>query len=78
MLHRLREGQATMEQASIVRSRGGGDMGDDLMGEGVMATLSLCSAGVGIASIKEGSGGDTGMSEGREGASSVWLVQVVY
>jgi hypothetical protein len=48
-------------------------VGDDLTGEGVMATLSSCSAGVGIASVKEGSGGDTGMSEGREGASSVWL-----
>jgi hypothetical protein len=67
------EGQATMEQASIVRLRGGGNVGDDLMGEGVMATLSSCSASVGIASIKEGSGGDTGMSEGREGVSGVWL-----
>jgi hypothetical protein len=67
------EGQAMMEQVSIVRSRGGGNMGDNLTGEGVMATLFSCSASVGITSVKEGSGGDIGMSEGREGVSGMWL-----
>jgi hypothetical protein len=57
------------ERASEVKSRSGGDVGDDLTGEGVMATLFSCSAGVGIASVNEGNGGDTGMSEGKERAA---------
>jgi hypothetical protein len=44
-------------------------MGDDLTGKRVMATSFSCSARVRIASVNEGNGGDTGMSEGKERAA---------
>jgi hypothetical protein len=65
------EGQAAMEQASVVKSRGSGGVGDDSTDEGAMSTLSPCSPGVGITRDKEIRGATGGVTGGKERASGM-------